>query len=77
VKKRLLVFASVAVWVMALGWMSAAPEDHGNGHNDEVAASDAARIQQGFDIAPVQLSFEHKDRALVGLGSYLVNAVGG
>ena len=76
-KTRLLVFASVAVWVMALGWISAAPDDHSNGNNDEVAASDAARIKQGFDVAPVQLSFQHKDRALVGLGSYLVNAVGG
>ena len=66
-KTRLLVFVSVAVWVMALGWISAAPDDHGNGNSDEVAASDAARIKQGFDIAPVQLSFEHKDRALVGL----------
>jgi hypothetical protein len=35
------------------------------------------RIKQGFDIAPVPLNLEGKDRELVGLGSYLVNAVAG
>ena len=35
------------------------------------------RIEQGFDIAPVPLNLEGKDRELVGLGSYLVNAVAG
>jgi hypothetical protein len=34
-----------------------------------------SRIEQGFDIAPVALKLEGKNRALVGLGSYLVNAV--
>ncbi len=29
------------------------------------------RIEQGFDIAPVHLNVEVKDRDLVGLGSYL------
>ncbi len=35
-----------------------------------------SRIQIGFDIAPVPLNLEGKNRALVGLGSYLVNAIG-
>jgi len=35
-----------------------------------------SRIQQGFEIAPVPLNLAGKNRALVGLGSYLVNAVG-
>ena len=34
-----------------------------------------SRIEQGFDIAPVPLNLAGKDRALVGLGSYLVNGV--
>lgn len=34
-----------------------------------------SRIEQGFEIAPVPLNLEGKNRALVGLGSYLVNAV--
>src|SRR5215470_15090446 len=33
-------------------------------------------IQQGFAIAPVHLNLAGKNRDLVGLGSYLVNAVG-
>jgi hypothetical protein len=35
------------------------------------------RIDRGFEIAPVPLNLEGKDRDLVGLGSYLVNATGG
>jgi len=37
---------------------------------------DASLIQQGFAIAPVPLNLIGKDRNLVGLGSYLVNALG-
>jgi hypothetical protein len=33
-----------------------------------------ARIARGFAIAPVPLDLQGKDRALVGLGSYIVNA---
>ena len=35
------------------------------------------RILQGFKIAPVTLTLKGKNPALVGLGSYLVNAAGG
>ena len=37
---------------------------------------DESKIKRGFDIAPVKLNIAGKDRALVGLGSYIVNAVG-
>ena len=33
-----------------------------------------SKIEQGFEIAPVPLNLAGKDRALVGLGSYIVNA---
>jgi len=36
-----------------------------------------SRVQIGFNIAPVPLNLAGKNRAWVGLGSYLVNAVGG
>src|SRR5207237_566327 len=36
-----------------------------------------SRTQLGFLIAPVPLNLTGKNRALVGLGSYLVNAVAG
>jgi len=41
--------------------------------NDEISAS---TIQRGFDINPVPLDLKGKNRALVGLGSYIVNTGG-
>lgn len=35
-----------------------------------------ARVSKGFQIAPVPLNLARKNKALVGLGSYLVNASG-
>jgi hypothetical protein len=37
--------------------------------------SDEAKVRIGLEIAPVPLNLAHKNRALVGLGSYIVNAV--
>jgi hypothetical protein len=39
--------------------------------------SDDPRIMQGLAIAPVTLNLTGRDRNMVGLGSYLVNAVAG
>lgn len=36
----------------------------------------SSRIQIGLAIAPVPLNLAHRNRALVGLGSYIVNAAG-
>jgi len=47
---------------------------HENGHDED---RNDPRIEQGFKIAPVHLDLEGKNRRLVGLGSYIVNAVGG
>lgn len=44
---------------------------------DGLPGSDAARIAQGFRIAPVRLRLRGLDAVLVGLGSYIVNAQGG
>jgi hypothetical protein len=41
--------------------------------NGEISAS---LIQRGFDINPVPLNLKDKNRALVGLGSYIVNTSG-
>lgn len=35
-----------------------------------------SRVRKGYAITPVQLNLRGKNRALVGLGSYLVNAAG-
>jgi len=37
---------------------------------------DESKIQQGFALAPVHLDLRGKNRALVGLGSYIVNTGG-
>ncbi|MBV9306691.1 MAG: hypothetical protein JOZ45_11145 [Acidobacteriaceae bacterium] len=42
-------------------------------HDDD---DEASLVQRGFEIAPVPLNLEGKNRELVGLGSYFVNAVG-
>jgi hypothetical protein len=41
---------------------------------DDDETSNDSRIQRGLDIAPVHLTLDGKNRALVGLGSYIVNA---
>jgi hypothetical protein len=45
-------------------------------HDDDRDGNDR-RIRRGFEIAPVELNAHGKDPNLIGLGSYLVNAVGG
>jgi len=65
------------------GALSATADDLGALDRDSAitaTAADAAanaRIRIGLDIAPVPLNLRGKNRALVGLGSYLVNAAGG
>jgi hypothetical protein len=38
---------------------------------------DGAEVRRGFAIAPVNLNLHGKNREMVGLGSYIVNAQGG
>jgi hypothetical protein len=62
-------------FLFALSVTIAAQNEQGNSPGD-----DGSRIQAGFDYAQQQhipLDLRHKNRALVGLGSYLVNAAGG
>ena len=48
-----------------------------NGYDERTGDEDSdSRIQKGFAIAPVPLNLQHKNRSLVGLGSYIVNAAG-
>jgi len=48
-----------------------------DGKRGRAQSSDSdSRIQQGFANAPVPLDLRGKNRALVGLGSYLVNVAG-
>ncbi len=43
-------------------------------HDDDDDERDEARVRRGFEIAPVPLDLVGKNRHLVGLGSYIVNA---
>jgi hypothetical protein len=43
--------------------------------HDEGRRGEEDNVRRGFEIAPVPLNLRGKDRDLVGLGSYLVNAV--
>jgi len=47
---------------------------HVKAHDDDDEGNES-RIQRGFEIAPVPLDLVGKNRHLVGLGSYIVNAV--
>lgn len=65
---------SLRTWAMFSLVLAAPVVEQGNcGDNDH---SERARIERGFDISPVPLDLEGKDRNLVGLGSYIVNAQG-
>lgn len=58
--------ATMGVAILAVFWLPAQ-----NGSSNE------SQVKQGLEIAPVPLHLHGKNRALVALGSYLVNAVGG
>jgi hypothetical protein len=64
--KILVVCAAVLIATAGVRTLRAA-DDH----------SDEAKVRIGLEIAPVHLDLTHKNRALVGLGSYIVNAVSG
>ena len=61
--------------IVLVGIFIASPHGQasGQGSDDNDGAS---RIKRGFAIAPVRLNLAGKNRALVGLGSYIVNAQG-
>lgn len=59
----------VVIGMMAGSRRVKAQDDDGN-------SGEEARVQRGFEIAPVPLDLVGKNRSLVGLGSYIVNAQG-
>src|SRR5438445_11326947 len=67
--------ASVVVTFAAVilaGTLTSSPRVKAIGDDDE--DRNESRIQQGLEIAPVPLNLGGKNRPLVGLGSYSVNA---
>lgn len=73
--KRIVFLVSVGVVVLIVVTLihnsSAQPQ---NGQSDNNGQS---QIQRGLAISPVMLNLQGKNRSLVGLGSYIVNAQGG
>lgn len=65
-------WGTVVATVVALAVMCAVSLKGATASDDDAES----RIKRGFEIAPVPLNVEGKNRALVGLGSYLVNVVG-
>jgi hypothetical protein len=63
------VFAAMVLAAMLSNSHRVRATDDDNDRNE-------SEVRIGFEIAPVPLNLEGKDRALVGLGSYIVNAQG-
>ena len=77
-KPSVVVGIVASVFILSLGMAILGAEDGRDGRDGP--DGDASRIQAGFNYARAQgikLNLKGKDRELVGLGSYLVNAVGG
>jgi hypothetical protein len=62
--------------VAVMGSLMSIPLPTGAGDGNE-HDGDQSKIQRGFAISPVPLDLRGKKRALVGRGSYIVNAQGG
>lgn len=66
-------WGTIAATVVVLGGTLAFSVTGTAANGDDDSQS---KIQRGFSIAPVPLNLAGKNRALVGLGSYLVNGAG-
>ena len=61
--------------VVFVGMSITSPSGQARGEPND-GKDEASEIKRGFAIAPVPLNLAGKNRALVGLGSYIVNAQG-
>jgi len=72
-RKHLTTLLTAALVVTVLGFaLTDSPKGKAAGGGDDTES----KSQRGLAIAPVPLNLVGKNRALVGLGSYLVNAAG-
>src|SRR6266705_4411324 len=69
---RLVRAVAVIVAIVLAGTLIRSSRVQANADDDR----SESRIQRGFEVALVSLNLARKNRSLVGLGSYLVNAVG-
>ena len=68
--KASVAFVVIALTIVAFAIVSSTRVARAVDDND----NDESRIRRGFEIAPVPLNLAGKNHALVGLGSYIVNA---
>jgi hypothetical protein len=66
-----------ALGIVATALVASAGAVFADDANDRGDSEAHVRVQRGFALAPVPLNLRHKNIALVGLGSYIVNAQGG
>lgn len=71
-----LLQGSVIVALALIMFAPVSADDPGD-HSWACLVGQHARISKGFDLSPVPLNLQGKHLALVGLGSYIVNAQGG
>ena len=77
-KRKLMIVVSLAWAVLALVVAIASlPPRIASAETTELSPQEEYEIRKGFAIAPVPLNLQGKNRNLVGLGSYIVNAQGG
>lgn len=77
-KERIMHFRRITLVVLSFGALTAMLSIHParvKAQNDQ-GDDEAELVRIGFRIAPVQLNLEGKNPALVGLGSFIVNAQG-
>jgi len=82
-RKRSFSTALAATVAVSLGGMwllvprgQAQDQSSNQFNNNQLSNQEERRILKGFEIAPVTLNLAGKNMALVGLGSYIVNAQG-
>src|SRR5579864_9140348 len=73
-RKLAATVAAVVFTIICFGTLALSA---GGDHDEDGTPLDRSRVRQGFNIAPVPLDLQGKNRDLVGFGSYLVNAIGG
>ncbi len=67
-------FATLIVAGLVIGPQRGRADSDKSDHDDQSGHSEESKIKIGFEIAPVPLNLKGKNRSLVGLGSYIVNA---
>lgn len=81
-KSRLVLLSFLSALALAVAASIVTADNHHdwgrNGHDDDDdhALQGDSRVQRGLEISPVRLNLDDRNRNLVGLGSYLVNAGG-